>query len=76
VSHQATPIFLRVEKSKVIPKVCLASKNGEHLTDLEIVTELIHIINEIDKDRLNLISQVKDIEQHLLSKYGEIYDPV
>ncbi len=73
MSSQATPIFVFVEQSKVLPGVCLRNKKGVPLTDLELVRFLISIIQQIDEDRLQMIGTIKEMEEHILQKYGEIY---
>jgi hypothetical protein len=73
VSLSATPIFLCAVHSKILPEVCLRSKKGVPLTDLEIVRLLISCLQQSIEDRLQLIGTVNAIEKHLLEKYGEIY---
>lgn len=74
MSSQATPIFLLVEQSKVLPLVCLCNKRGVPLTDVEVVQLLINVVQQIDQDRLEMIGTIQEMEDYLLKKYGEIYE--
>lgn len=73
MSRNTTPVFLLIEQSKVLPKDCLCRKKVP-LTDVELTQLLINIIQEIDRDRLQITGSLQQIEQHLLIKYGEIYE--
>lgn len=74
MSSQFTPIFLLIEKSKVLPSDCIRCKDNKPLTDEEIVGILIETIKQIDRDRLDLIESLDALEAYILKKYGEIYD--
>lgn len=73
VSSSTTSIFSLVESSKLLPEQCLKDKRGKPLSDLEIVKRLIETIKFIDKDRFELSGTIKTMEDHILKKYGEIY---
>ncbi len=69
-----THIFQLVVNSKVVPAVCLVHKNGQPFSDIEIVNLLISIINTIDREQYTLSGVIKEMEEYILTRYGEIYD--
>lgn len=54
--------------------MCLKHSDGTPKTDAEIVKFLVEIIESIDREQLVLSGVVKEMEEYILNKYGEIYD--
>jgi len=76
VRLKSTPIFLFIKQNKILPISCLYTKDGTELTDIQLVELLVATINQTDTDRIEMINTIQKMEQHILKKYGEIYDSV
>jgi len=61
-------------KSKILPSECFY-KDGKPLSDIEIVEKLIKLMVASDAEKLRLAGIINEMEQYILNKYGDVYDP-